>query len=553
MTALLQPTTLAASRFQGADWLVLTLYFALLIGTGIFFARRAKRNTTDYFLGGRAMPVWAVAISILATAQSAATFVGVPETAYNGNLSYLSTNIGGILAAIVLASVLIPRYYRLKATTPYQLLESRFGPGAKLATSWAYMIGRVFATGSRVYVGAIPVAWAVFGGDARNSVEPNHIYISIIAFMIFGVLYTLAGGISSVIWTDVFQVSVYLGAAVVAAIIIFVRLPYSASEAMHALSTGAGGGSSKLTLVTLGLDFSKPWFGFDPSAEFTLITAVTGWTLMTLASYGMDQDLVQRLLTCDSAKKGSWSVIGGILVGIPAVLLFAVVGLLLWLTDHAAGTDAANGKDVFLHYILTGMPVGAAGLMIAGVLAAGPAGVNSSLNSMASTFVEDVYMPRFKGKDERHYVRVGRLATAGWGAIIGLFALLCVRWQLDSNQEILPFVLGVMGFAYSGLLGVFFSAIFTKRGNTTSAALALVVGFLVVFLLQPSVWLHAVGYAVMFSRNLGINAIESLFHNHPVLSSLTLAGPWRLVIGSIVAAIVCCLGSPKQAVAETRA
>lgn len=537
-----------SSRFHAADWLVLTAYFALLIGTGIFFARRAKRNTTDYFLGGRSMPVWAVAISILATAQSAATFVGVPETAYNGNLTYLSTNIGGILAAIVLASILIPRYYRLKATTPYQLLESRFGPGAKLATSWAYMIGRVFATGSRVYVGAIPVAWAVFGDRS-----PDHLYISIAAFMVFGVFYTLAGGISSVIWTDVFQVSVYLGAAVVAAIIIFVRLPYSVSEAMHALSTGAAGGSSKLTLVTLGLDFSRPHWGFDPSAEFTLLTAITGWTLMTLASYGMDQDLVQRLLTCDSAKKGSWSVISGILIGIPAVLLFAVVGLFLWLHDHAAGTTTTSGSDVFLHYILTGMPVGAAGLMIAGVLAAGPAGVNSSLNSMASTFVEDVYMPAVKGKDERHYVRVGRLATAGWGAIIGVFALLCVRWQLDSNQEILPFVLGVMGFAYSGLLGVFFTAIFTKRGNTTSAVLALITGFVVVFLLQPSVWLHAAGYAVMLSERLGSDLVASFLHDHPALARPALAGPWRLVIGTAIATIVCCLGAPRKTNIGTQA
>jgi solute:Na+ symporter, SSS family len=537
----------AASRFTWLDWNVLLAYVATLVGTGIYFARRAKRTTADYFLGGHQMPVWAVAISILATAQSAATFVGAPESAYRGDLTYLSTNIGGMLAALVLASFFIPRYYALNASTPYQLLQSRFGSDARLATSWAYMIGRVFASGARVYVGAIPVAWAVFGAPSDSTIDPTHLYIAIVAFMVFGVLYTLAGGISSVIWTDVFQVCVYLGAAVVAAIIIFVRLPYSASEAAAVLSSGMPDGSSKLTLINFGLDFSKPGWGFDPAAEFTLLTALTGWTLITLASHGMDQDLVQRLLTCTNARKGSWSVISGVLIGIPVVLLFLVVGSLLWLSHHAAGETTTDAKDVFIRYILTNMPAGAAGLMIAGVLAAGPAGINASLNSMASTFVEDVYKPRRAGRDERHYVRVGRLATAGWGMIIGLFALVCVRWQRETQAEVLPFVLGVMGFAYAGLLGVFFTALFTKRGNASSAVLALLTGFGVVSLLQPYVWRYAIGYGAMLPDWLGGGVIQAFLRDNAWFTSLSLASPWRLVIGTIIATIVCCLGSPRRA------
>lgn len=539
--------TLAAqtSRFAAWDWIVLATYFTLLIGTGIYFAKRAKRTTKDYFLGGRSMPVWAVAVSILATAQSAATFVGVPEAAYNGNLTYLSTNIGGMLAAVVLAAILIPRYYRLNVSTPYQLLQTRFGQDAKLASSWAYMIGRVFASGARVYVGAIPVAWAVFGADKASGIEPHHLTISIIAFMIFGVVYTLAGGISSVIWTDIFQVGVYLGAAVVAAIILFVRLPLTLPEAMEALSTGTRDGGSKLTLVTLGLEFDKPWLGFNPAAEYTLLTAITGWTLMTLASHGMDQDLVQRLLTCNNARKGSWSVISGVLIGIPVVLLFAVVGLLLWLTDKAAGGVTSDGSNVFIHYILNAMPIGAAGLMIAGVLAAGPAGVNASLNSMASTFVEDVYKPRYANRDERHYVRVGRLATVGWGVLMGLFALLCVQWQQESRDEILPFVLGVMGFAYAGLLGVFFTALFTRRGNSTSAVLALFAGFVVVLMLQPAVWSYVAGALMMLPDALGGALVREFFKEHGSLVTLTIASPWRLLLGTIVAMGVCCMGTPR--------
>lgn len=519
---------LASNGFQWADWAVLAAYFFLLIGTGAYFAARARRTTSDYFLGGRSMPVWAVAISMLATAQSAATFVGVPEAAYNGNLTYLSTNLGGMLAAIILAAIFIPRYYALRVSTPYQLLEARFGRGAKLASSWAYMIGRVFASGARVYVGAIPVAWAVFGAGPEG-VSSEHLTYSIIAFMVFGVIYTLAGGISSVIWTDVFQVCVYLGAAIVAAIVIYARLPYSFSESIQHLSNCAADGSSKLSLFTFGLDFSKPGFGFDPAAEYTLLTAFTGWTLVTLASHGMDQDLVQRLLTCNNARKGSWSVISGVLIGIPVVLLFLVVGLLLWLHTRSSIGVPPKGSDVFLKYILSGMPIGAAGLMIAGVLAAGPAGINASLNSMASTFVEDVYKPEVPHRDERHYVSVGRFATAGWGVLMGAFALFCVYWQQESREEILPFVLGVMGFAYAGLLGIFITALFTKRGNDYTAIAALIAGFAVVLLLQPAIW-------SWLARHLSFP---------DALATLKLASPWRLLVGASMSTLVCVAGTPR--------
>ncbi len=510
---------------------MLGAYLALLASSGVYFALRAKKNTGEYFLGGHHMPVWAVAFSVLATAQSAATFVGVPEGAYNGDLTYLSTNIGGILAALVLARVFIPRYYRLGVTTPYQLLETRFGPAAKLATSWAYMIGRVFASGSRVYVGAIPISMAVFGDT-----DPTHLSLAIVAFMIFGVVYTLAGGIASVIWTDVMQVAVYLGAATVAAVLLYRSIPMDLAGLMTALSHGGADGSSKLTVVRLGLDFSTPNLGFDPAAEYTLLTACTGWMLLALASYGMDQDLVQRLLTCKDAAKGSRSVILGVVVGIPAVMLFALLGLLLWAYDSSHAGVSSDGKQVFLRYILGEMPAGAAGLMIAGVLAAGPAGINASLNSMASTFVGDVYRPRRPGREEREYVRVGRLATAGWGVVLAGFALACAWWQQEQREEILPFVLGVMGFAYAGLLGVFLTALFTRRGTTRSVIAALGVGFLVVLMLQPKVWAWMWQY----------------FPVHQSVRELKLASPWRLVLGALAATLTAALPSGRARTRGTK-
>src|SRR5262249_40165192 len=149
----------------------------------------------------------------------------VPESSYTKDLSYLSANLGGVLAAIVLATVFIPAYYRLKVSTPYQLLESRFGPGAKVATSLWYLIGRVFATGARHFIGAYAAALAIFGNTEHQSVA-----IAIAIFTVFGILYTLWGGISSVIWTDVIQVGVYLGAAIIAIVILLHRIPAGVPE-----------------------------------------------------------------------------------------------------------------------------------------------------------------------------------------------------------------------------------------------------------------------------------------------------------------------------------
>lgn len=536
MRAFSPPLLLAESGLKAADWLVLTGYFVLLAGSGAFFAWRAKRkrlSSEGYFVGDHAMPVWAVAISILATAQSAATFTGVPEQAFNGSIVYLSTNLGSVIAALVLAGFFIPAYYKLGVTTPYQLLERRFGPGAKLAASWAYMIGRVFASGSRVYVGAIPVCLALYGDTSHT-----HMGIAIAGFMAFGVVYTLAGGITSVIWTDVLQVCVYLGAAVVAIAILASRVAAPWSEVVDALSHGGANGTNKLALFPTAMGEG----GFDWSSEMNIFTILTGFVLIALASHGTDQDLVQRMLTCKSARAGSKSVITGIIVAIPAVALFMVLGLFLWvyyqrpeLMSHAPAAPPGPGSEVLLRFILSEMPAGAAGLMIAGVMAAGPAGINSGLNSMSSTFVSDVYRPRFAGREESHYLRVGRLATAAWGVVLGLFAMACIPWKEQSGQSIIGFVLSVMNFAYAGLLGVFFSALFTKRGNSVSAVAALFAGFVAVLALRPEIMDKWTGWMGMA----GVITVRFAF-------------PWQLVIATAIAFCVCQLGSGRAGDDERR-
>jgi len=511
------------SRLAGGDWLVLLGYAALLVVTGLLVARRKHDSTSDYFLGGRHMPAWAVAISVLATSLSAATFIGAPEQSYKSNLTYLSANLGAIIAVLIVAAFFIPAFYRYNVSTVYELLDRRFGPEARLCSSAIYMLGRVLASGSRVYIAAIPVSLIVFG-----DIESAHVLLAVMLFMIAGVGYTFVGGVASVIWTDVIQTVVLVGAALIAAAVLFHRIPVGAGELVDVLRTPAPGAASKLALLDTSL---------DPSAKYTLWTALTGFVLFNIAAYGTDHDLAQRTLTCKSAIKGSRSVIGAILIGLPVTFLFMLIGLLLFVFYNRADVMGSAGphagvddtREVFLSFILNELPAGLPGLMIAGLFAAGLSTINSSLNAMASAFTHDVYKHLAPGRDDRHYLLIGRAAVIGWGVVLTLFAGLCMYWHQSTDQSLIDFALSVMTYAYPGLLAVFLTAIFTKQGNGVSATLALAMGTTVAIYLTPG-WFD------------GLKP-QYLIDMHP-------AYPWRLLYSTGLAMMVCISGRPGPVVGE---
>lgn len=534
---------LASMGFGWPDWLVVAGYMALLLASGVWLARREPAGTDEYFVASRRMPVWAVALSVLASALSVATFLGVPELSYKGDLTYLSTNIGGLIAVAVVAGFFIPAFYKRNVTSIYELLEQRFGPGAKYAASGAFMVGRVFASGVRVYIAAIPLAMLLFGQEGADQAGP--LIGAILALTLAGVLYTLVGGIASVIWTDVLQTMVLFGSVIAGIVVLLYRIPAPLGEVMHALSTAGPDGGSKLTVLKIGLDLSKPWLGLDLAAEFTLLTAVFGISLQNMAAYGADHDMVQRMLTCKSAVKGSRSVIVAILIGIPVVALFLCVGLLLFVfykrPDLMGGampaTQPAASEQVFMVFILNELPMGLRGLMVAGLFAVGLGSLNSAINAMGTTLIKDFYMRLVPRRSEGHYLSASRWAVAGWGAVLAGFAVLCIYWKKDNpDTGLITFALQVMSFAYSGLLAVFLCALFTRRGSSASAIASLVTGFTAVLLMQKAVWAKWAGAITWTEQAAGATVARSL-------ADVKLAFPWQMLIATSLAFGVCCLGS----------
>jgi len=512
------------ARFAVLDWAIVFGYLAVVVAIGSVFSRK-KGEGDDFFLAGRTMPMWAVAISVLATSQSAATFVGGPEQSYGGNLTYLAANLGVFVAVVIAAVFFIPAYYRHNVTSVYELIGHRYGAESQRLASGMFMLGRVFASGARLFIVAIPFSLVAFGDT-----EPRSLVFAVTLIAIGATAYTLAGGIRAVIWTDVLQATVYIGTIAIALVLLWQKIPVGASEVVEALRTSPEGDK----LVALETDF-------DLGEPYSIWAILTGVMLINLAAFGADQDLTQRMLTCRSPLKGSWSVVLSNIIGWPVVFLFLVMGLLLYVyykrpdvMGDAAPDYAIEGtRKVFLEFILRETPAGLRGLMMAGLFAAAMSSMDSALNAMASTTVADFYRPWRRRREpaapigDRRERRVSRLAIAAWATALLAFAVGCVFWQQASGTKLIDFALGVMVFAYSGLLAVFATAIFTNRGNAWSVAASLVAGFVLVLLMQPIAW-------TWWAPPIGLpdNIVFS----------------WRMTIATSLCFIICCLGRRRAAI-----
>lgn len=472
------PTT-----FTNIDWLVVTAYLFLLIGFGWWSNKGRPADTRDYFLGGNSMSFWIVAVSVLATTQSAATFLGGPDQGYRGDFTYVTASLGGFLAAIFVSMVLIPRFYALRATTVYELLGEQYGPQAMRSAGFVYLVGRLFASGARLYLAAIAVSMILFG-----NVEPASIIVGSFLMMLVGLLITVIGGIRSVIWSDLVQFLIYTGSALTVLYFLFHLLPMDVTLIAEALRY-APDGNNKLQFLDTSFDFSKP---------FSLMSILTGLVLLNIANFGMDQDTTQRVLTCKDHRRGGHSLIVSSIATIPIVFIFVLIGQLLHVFYDRPDLVAASGElkqtfdgeriTVFMNFILEEIPAGLRGIVTVGVIAASISTINSGLNSMSSVIVQDFYRPwkqSHGNTDEHHFVVAGRISMAAVGAGLFLMSVLCLYWQQYTDMPLLEFALSVMVFAYSGLLGVFFCSVFTARGSCRSVVTALIVGFAVTTVQQP--------------------------------------------------------------------
>jgi SSS family solute:Na+ symporter len=412
------------------DLAVIAAYFLVTIGIGLW-ATRQQETARDYFLGARNLPAWAVLLSIVATETSALTVISVPGIGARGDLSFLQLAFGFLLGRIGVAVWLLPGYFRGNQETAYARLESRFGARTRRLVSIVFLVTRFLGDGVRIFAGAIPLA-LVTGWS---------IPLAIIAMGGATLVYTYFGGLKAVVWADVVQLVVYLAGGV-AALLIAWELAGGAGPALHAAAD-----AGKLRVLNLTLDFTQ---------TYTLLGGLLGGALLSAASHGTDQLIVQRLLATRSLREARTALVGSGVVVILQFLLFLLVGSATWAAGLAP--ERLPADQTFPRFIIDHLPTGLAGLVVAGILAAAMSTISSSINALASSMTHDLYVGLTGRRDPVHLLRVGKLFSAIWGISLVGGALFFYYFAAGTDTPVVVLALSIASITYGPLLGTYFLA-----------------------------------------------------------------------------------------------
>jgi solute:Na+ symporter, SSS family len=457
------------TQLSAVDVVIVVVYGLATTLLGVWF-NRGQRDLNTYFVGDRNVSWWLVLISIVATETSTVTFLSVPGVAFHrqgGNMLFLQLAFGYVIGRILVAWLLLPQYLHGRLVSVYQLLRQRFSTTVQRTASGIFLLTRAVADGLRLYLAALLLEQ--FTGWSTS--------ISILVIGSATMLYTYLGGMQAVIWTDLIQFVIYITGAVVAAFFIIGRADGGWAGFVH-----AGEMAHKFELFN---------FSFDPTQRFTLWAGLIGGAFFTMASHGADQMMVQRYLCSRSLTQARVALIGSGLVVLVQFLLFLLIGVglfVLWQQGTLVWKDEARDDGVFGHFIVTFLPTGVVGLLVAAVLAASMATLASSLNSGAGAFVADFYRPLRPDRTEQHYLNVSRGMTSFWGLSRIAVALLAV--SLLEKQSVIDEVLRVAGVTTGMILGLFLLGSLRRPVGSRAALTGLVVGFLVVLTvwLLPLVW-----------------------------------------------------------------
>jgi SSS family solute:Na+ symporter len=443
----------ASSVLTWPDYAILggALVVLLLIG-GAF--TRQQHDTADFFLARRHVPWWAACLSFLATEISAVTIISVPATAYNENWEYFQFFVGSSLAKLAVAYLFIPAFYRHDVTTIYEFLAHRFGQASQVTASSFFFVSRLAGSGVRLMVAAIAVAllmgWPVV--------------FAIVLFTVVSIVYIATGGVKAVVWTNVFQAVMFLiaGAATLAFLV-------SQIDGGLAAVVRVAGAAGKLDVINWGPSLGAPDFWRRVLTEPNIVwVAVLNGVVGSMAAFGTDHDLMQRLLTVETRKQSQRTLILtplGTLVTL-AIYLSIGAGLFAYYAQHPA-SGLPRPDEIFPFFIRTAMPELLRGLMLTAIVLAS---IDSPLGSLSASFVTDIYRPLLvRGGSERHYVFVSRLAVAGFGLLLAALA-----WWLSSRNQILWLAFKIAGVTFGSLLGVFLLGLLTKLRANRANVVAMV-------------------------------------------------------------------------------
>ena len=475
----------------------LIIIFGYLIGIvlfGTWFGRK-QETTSDYFLGDRSVPWWAVAFSIVATETSTITFISVPGIAFAraGNFQFLQLVFGYLLGRVVISILFIPSYFRGELLTVYQLLDRRFGGKIKMLAASLFVVMRNIADGIRLLLTAIVLAAVYTSFQPGANVEAITVG-SIVLIGLAMIIFTYFGGMEAVIWVEVVQLGIYIAGALAAAIIL--------------VNSIDGGLSAANALAEQYGKYSVFDFAFDYTKTYTFWSGLIGGCFLTMSTHGTDQYLVQRYLCTDRPRSATIALLTSGAIVLAQFIGFLFIGVLLFAFYHPftdpgyAGAASASfpftsGDRVFPDFITKHMPSGLSGLVVAAIFAAA---MSSSLNSIAATAVNDLYKPFRPARSDKHYLRVSHVLTLLWG-VVQIGVALAVRNQPGSA---LNKALSVASLINGPILGVFLVGTFLRRVSQPPALIGMIVSSVVmlyVFFVRTEIawtWYVFIGSLITF-------------------------------------------------------
>jgi solute:Na+ symporter, SSS family len=445
------------ARFGWLNYGILVAYLLAMVWIGLVFAKKNK-GTNDFFRAGQRIPWWAAGLSIFATMLSSITFMAIPAASYADGWNLFLANSYVLITPLVVF-VFLPFYRRLNVTSAYEYLERRFNLATRLAGSLLFMLYQCGRIAIVLYLPALALA----------TVSDFNIQTCILIMGVLCVVYTTAGGIEAVIWADVVQALILMGGALFSLIFLLTQVEGGLGEAVRV----AAGGRRFFETVTWNWD----------------LTVASGWVILigslfhNLFPYTASQDVVQRYVATPdraTAARGIWL---NALVAVPAQAVFFAIGtaLFVFYQQHPARLEPSLQNDaIFPFFIMSELPVGVAGLIVAGIFAAAQSTLSSSLNSIATAYVTDFHRRLRPELTDRSYLRVARAVTVLVGAVGTGIALLMASTDIRSIYSTFLEILGLLGGTLSGL---FLLGIFSRRaggrgalaGAFSSAALVFVV------------------------------------------------------------------------------
>jgi solute:Na+ symporter, SSS family len=460
-----QAELLPKGRALGLNRIDLFIVAVYLAGITLFGLRFRKRQRTmrDYFLADRDIPWWAIALSIVAAETSTLTIISIPGLAYDSNFTFLQLVMGYVIGRVIISFILLPQYFRGDLYTAYQLIERRFGPHLRSVTAAIFLVTRACAEGVRVYAVSIVVSIALGTGEITS--------IAIITLLTL--IYTFEGGLAAVIWTDVVQTFIYVGGTLVGLFTILHLIP---------------GGWASAHVIAASLDkfrvfdptFAAHWPFLNFAKPYTLWAGIIGGAFFTTASHGTDQLIVQRLLAARNQRQSVTALLASGVAILFQFALFLFVGAMLYAYYQLPSSSFGRADRIYPTFIVTRMPPGIAGLLIAAILAAAMSNLSAALNSLSSSTMMDFFFrwrPQSETKtetktDDSRRLRLARLATLAWALVLFGLAVLA----LHRVGRVVEVGLQIAMLAYGALLGVFLLGVLTKRANQTGAIVGMIAG-----------------------------------------------------------------------------